>query len=176
MTGSVIKLRGRGSETFRQGGLKTLPLRKILCPTDFSEPARLALQTAVELAQQFSSLLLLVHVVPPYPVPYQPLVSPSPAFDVGAYLQELVNAAHHTLQHYAEEQVPEGLPKTLSVSAGDPAYEILRMAGELEADLIVIATHGRGGWRRYLFGSVADKVVRQSKSPVLVARQENGAN
>jgi nucleotide-binding universal stress UspA family protein len=175
MAGSIIKLTDRGSGTFRQGGLKTLPLKRIFCPTDFSEPARLALQTAVELAQHFSAMLLLAHVVPPYPVPYQPLVSPAPAFDVSAYLKELVNAAHHTLQNHAAEQVPEGVPKTLSVSAGDPAYEILRMAEELEADLIVIATHGRGGWRRYLFGSVADKVVRQAKSPVLVVHQESGA-
>jgi len=152
-----------------------LPLKRILCPTDFSEPAKLAVQTAAELAQHFSGLLLLVHVVPPYPVPYQPLVSPAPAYDVSSYLQELVNAAHHTLQNHAEEQVPPGVAKTLSVSAGDPAYEILRMAEELEAGLIVIATHGRGGWRRYLFGSVADKVVRQAKSPVLMVHQERGA-
>jgi nucleotide-binding universal stress UspA family protein len=172
MTGSVIKLPARGSGTFRQREFKTLPLKRILCPTDFSEPAKLAVQTAVELARHFSALLLLVHVVPPYPVPYQPLISPAPAFDVDAYLKELVNAAHHTLQNHAEELVPPEVPKTLSVSAGDPAYEILRMAEELEADLIVIATHGRGGWRRYLFGSVADKVVRQAKSPVLVVHPE----
>jgi nucleotide-binding universal stress UspA family protein len=120
-------------------------------------------------------VLLLVHVVPPYPVPYQPLVSPAPAFDVSSYLKELVNAARHTLQNHSDELVPEEVPKTLSVAAGDPAYEILRMAEKFEADLIVIATHGRGGWRHYLFGSVADKVVRQAKSPVLVVHQESGA-
>ena len=145
-----------------------LPLKRILVPTDFSEPAKEAFQTAVELAQHFSAQLLLVHVVPPVPVPYQPLVSPSPAFDITTYLQELVKASRDTLQTYADKHVPQGLPATISVAAGDPAYEILRLAKELESDLIVIATHGHGGWRRFLFGSVAEKVVRLAGTPVLV--------
>jgi nucleotide-binding universal stress UspA family protein len=145
-----------------------LPLKRILVPTDFSEPAQEAFQTAVELAQQFSAQLLMVHIVPPVPVPYQPLVSPTPAFDITAYLQELVKISKDTLQNYVIEHVPEGVPATISVAAGDPAYEILRLAKELEADIIVIATHGHGGWRHFLFGSVAEKVVRQAPCPVLV--------
>jgi universal stress protein A len=145
-----------------------LPLKRILCPTDFSEPAQEAFKTAVELAQHFSAHLLLVHVVPPVPVPYQPLVSPAPAFDVTSYLQELVKASQETLQAYADKNIPQGVPSTLSVAAGDPAYEILNMARELKADAIVIATHGHGGWRRFLFGSVAEKVVRLAECPVLV--------
>lgn len=145
-----------------------LPVKRILVPTDFSDPAREAFKTALELAQHFSAQLLLVHVVPPLPVPYEPMVSPAPAFDITAYLQELVTASEQTLQTFAQENVPQGVPSSTSVAAGDPAYEILRMAQELEADLIVIATHGRGGWRRFLFGSVAEKVVREAESPVLV--------
>jgi universal stress protein A len=145
-----------------------LPLKRILVPTDFSEPAKQAFQTAVELAQHFSAQLLLAHVVPPIPVPYQPFISPAPAFDITSYLQELVKASREHLQSYADEHVPQGLPATISVTAGDPAYEILRLAKELEADLIVIATHGHGGWRHLLFGSVAEKVVRQAEVPVLV--------
>jgi nucleotide-binding universal stress UspA family protein len=145
-----------------------LPLKRILVPTDFSEPAQEAFRTAVELAQHFSAHLLLVHIVPPVPVPYQPLVSPSPAFDITSYLQELVKISQDTLQTYANEHVPQGVPATISVAAGDPAYEILRLAKELKSDLIVIATHGHGGWRHFLFGSVAEKVVRQAESPVLV--------
>jgi universal stress protein A len=145
-----------------------LPVTKILCPTDFSEPAQEGFKTAVELAQHFSAQLLLVHVVPPMPVPYQPMVSPEPAFDITSYLQELVKASREGLQTYGEKHIPQGLPWTASVAAGDPAYEILSLARELAADLIVIATHGHGGWRRLLFGSVAEKVVRQAEGPVLV--------
>jgi nucleotide-binding universal stress UspA family protein len=145
-----------------------LPLKRILCPTDFSEPAKKALKTAIELAQHFSSVLLLVHIVPPVPVPYQPLESPEPAFDVTSYLQELTDTSKTTLKNFADSHVPQEVPTTLTVAAGDPAYEILRQAQELEADLMVIATHGYGGWRRFLFGSVAEKVVRQAQCPVLV--------
>jgi nucleotide-binding universal stress UspA family protein len=145
-----------------------LPVKKILCPTDFSEPAQEAFNTAVELAQHFSAQLLLVHVVPPMPVPYQPMISPAPAFDITAYLQDLVKASREGLQAYGEKHVPQGLPWTASVAAGDPAYEIISLAKELAADLIVIATHGHGGWRHMLFGSVAEKVVRLAGRPVLV--------
>ena len=152
-----------------------LPVKKILCPTDFSEPAQEGFKTAVELAQHFSAQLLLVHVVPPVPVPYQPLLSPAPAFDITSYLQELVKASRETLQTYGTEHVPQGLPWTASVTAGDPAYEILRLARELGADTIVIATHGHGGWRRFLFGSVAEKVVRLAECPVIVVHAPAGA-
>ena len=145
-----------------------LPFKRILVPTDFSEPAREAVKGAIELTQHFSAQLLLVHVVPPVPVPYQPIGSPAPVFDVTSYLQELVKASRENLQAYAEKNVPEGVPVTITVAAGDPAYEILRLARELEADVIVIATHGHGGWRRLLFGSVAEKVVRLAENPVLV--------
>jgi nucleotide-binding universal stress UspA family protein len=145
-----------------------LPLKRILVPTDFSEPAKEAFKDAVELAQHFSAQLLMVHIVPPVPVPYQPMVSPSPAFDITSYLQDLVKISKDSLQDYVNKHVPRGVPATVSVAAGDPAYEILRLAKELEADIIVIATHGHGGWRHFLFGSVAEKVVRQAECPVLV--------
>jgi len=145
-----------------------LPFKRILVPTDFSEPAQEAVKGAIELTQHFSAQLLLVHVVPPVPVPYQPIGSPAPVFDITSYLQELVKASRENLQAYAEKNVPEGMPVTITVAAGDPAYEILRLAKELEADVIVIATHGHGGWRRFLFGSVAEKVVRLVEIPVLV--------
>jgi nucleotide-binding universal stress UspA family protein len=116
-----------------------------------------------------------VHVVPPVPVPYQPLVSPAPAFDTTAYLQELTKVSKETLQEHADKDVPQGIERTLSVTAGDPAYEILRLSQDLEADLIIIATHGRGGWQRFLFGSVAEKVVRQAACPVLVVHAPKGA-
>ncbi len=151
-----------------------LPLKRILVPTDFSEPAQEALKTAIEIAEHFSAQLLLVHVVPPVPVPYQPLVSPAPAFDITAYLEELTKISKETLQKHADKQVPQGIERTLSVSAGDPSSEILNLSQELEPDLIVIATHGRGGWQRFLFGSVAEKVVRQAPCPVLVVHAPKG--
>ena len=58
---------------------------------------------------------------------------------------------------------------------GDAAYEILQVVENLQIDLITIATHGRNGWRHLVFGSVAEKVVRVSKVPVLTVRGDASA-
>jgi nucleotide-binding universal stress UspA family protein len=158
-----------------EGKTSMLPFKKILVPTDFSDPAHEALNVAVELAQHFSASLLLVNVVPPIPVPTRPIAGStlaepglSPSFDVTSYLMELTSSAKEGLQKLIKEHVPEGTSAQLSVSSGQPEMEILKIAKEEQADLIVIATHGQRGWRRFLFGSVAEKVVRLAERPVMV--------
>jgi nucleotide-binding universal stress UspA family protein len=152
-----------------------LPFKKILVPTDFSAPALEALKRAVEVAQHFSASLLLVNIVPPIPVPTRPIAGStlaepglSPAFDVATYLKELTDAAQKGLRDLANEHVPQDIEVQLSVSSGQPEQEIINIAKQENADLIVIATHGERGWRRFLFGSVAEKVVRLAERPVLV--------
>jgi nucleotide-binding universal stress UspA family protein len=152
-----------------------LPIKKILCPTDFSEPALEALKVASELAQHFSAVLLVVNIVPPVPVPTRPIAGAtlaepglSPAFDVTSYLMELTNAAKEELQTLVNDHIPQGISVQLFLSSGQPDLEIIKIAKEEKADLIVIATHGQRGWRRFLFGSVAEKVVRLAEGPVLV--------
>lgn len=152
-----------------------LPFKRILCPTDFSEPALEALNAAGELARHFAAALLVVHIVPPVPRPTRPiagssLVEPglSPAFDVTSYLLELTDAAEKSLENLVKEHAPQGIPVQFSVSSGQPDAEILKIAEREQVDLIVIATHGQRGWRRFLFGSVAENVVRQAEGPVLV--------
>jgi universal stress protein A len=152
-----------------------LPFKKILIPTDFSDPALEALKTAGELAQHFTAALLVVNIVPPVPVPTRPIAGStvaepgfSPAFDLTSYLLELTDAAQEGLENLVKEHVPQGISVQLSVSSGQPDLEIIKTAKQEEADLIVIATHGQRGWRRFLFGSVAEKVVRLAEGPVLV--------
>lgn len=152
-----------------------LPFKRILCPTDFSDPSLQALKVAVELAQNFSATLLLVNIVPPIPVPTRPIAGStlaepglSPAFDVTSYLMELTGSAKEGLKKLADEHIPQGIPAEISVSSGQPDLEIIKIAKQENADLIVIATHGQRGWRRFLFGSVAEKVVRLAERPVLV--------
>lgn len=155
-----------------------LPFKKILVPTDFSDPALEALKVAVELAQHFSATLLLVNVVPPIPVPTRPIAGStlaepglSPAFDVTSYIKELTDSAQKGLRDLANEHVPQEVEVQLSVSSGQPETEILEIAQQEKADLIVIATHGQRGWRRLLFGSVAEKVVRLAERPVVVIHE-----
>jgi universal stress protein A len=142
-----------------------LPFKKILCPTDFSEPACRAIKAAVEMAEQFSAELILIHVVGPVPV----LETPTglAGFDVAAYQQELSDSAESSLQTRLEAHVPESVNARTMVVHGEAAHEIVRVAEEEGVDLIVVATHGESGWRHRIFGSVTDKILRLANCPVL---------
>jgi len=141
-----------------------LPLKKILFPTDFSEPSYEALKAANELALHFSSQLLVLHVIHPFPiVPAEP----APTFNVSQVLQEMETSATQALQTLVEEKVKGSIKTSTFTIHGNPADEIVQLADEERVDVIVIATHGLTGWRRLVFGSVAERVVRQARCPVL---------
>jgi nucleotide-binding universal stress UspA family protein len=142
-----------------------LPFKRILCPTDFSEAAFVALKRAEELARHFGAELIVAHVIPTLPGPH---LFPDPQaplnFDVSLYQQELAIKAEEMLKDLVSHHKVE--TRNL-VTTGEAAPEILRVAQAEHADLIVIASHGLTGWRRLVFGSVAEKVVRQAICPVL---------
>ncbi len=128
-------------------------LATILHPTDFSACAGHALELAASLARIRKARLVVLHVMA------VPLVE-----EKRGYREEM-------------EQELEGLrvPGALTaverrLEVGDPAAAILRVAGELEADLIVMGTHGRTGLDRLLMGSVAEQVLRETDCPVLTVK------
>jgi nucleotide-binding universal stress UspA family protein len=142
-----------------------LPFKKILCPTDFSEPAFAALKRAEELARHFEAELIVAHVIPALPGPHSFPDPQAPLnFDVPLFQQELAIKAEHMLKELVSHHKVESRNM---VTTGDAAPEILRIAQEEHVDLIVIASHGLTGWRRLVHGSVAEKVVRQATCPVL---------
>lgn len=145
-----------------------LPIRKILCPTDFSEPSYEGLKVADELALHFSAELCVVHVVPPVPV--IPAAPAGAAFNVPAYQQELIVSSKKSLDDAVEQRISKELRVRPIVVQGDPADEIVRIADEEKAGLIVMATHGQTGWRRLVFGSVAERAVRLATCPVLTVQ------
>lgn len=141
------------------------PIRKLLCPTDFSEPSYEAIKTAGELAFHFGAELCLLHVVPPLPA--LPMGDVPSVFDVSRYEQELETVSKKTLAEMINQLEWDGLRARLIVLKGNVAEEIVRTALEVGADLIVIATRGQTGLDRLPFGSVAEKVVRLAQCPVL---------
>lgn len=154
-----------------------LPIEKIVCPTDFSDPAHEALAVACELAAHFSAELAVLHVTHELPlVAAAPPAGMSPGtgayttFDVSAYQDLIAREARDELHQLIADQVPEGIRVHELVTWGSPAAVIVETAEKQEADLIVIATHGRTGVRRFLFGSVAEKVVRTATCPVLTVQ------
>ncbi len=151
-----------------------LPFKKILCTTDFSEPSYEGVKTANELAAQFSSELILVHVVSPVPVLGAPHHTTPVSFDIPAYQQTFIEQSRETLQKVADDLIRSDLKSETQVMVGYAADEIVRVAEEEKADLIVIATHGHSGFERLLLGSVTERVIRHSPCPVLSVKASWG--
>ena len=147
-----------------------LPLKKIVCPSDFSAAAQKAVTEALELVQHFQAELVLVHVVPV--VPPAP-TDPNFVFEVPEYERALHVDAERRLRALAAEVAGKGVAVRTAVGHGDAGAEIVRIANDEGADLIVIATHGTTGWRHAMFGSVAEKVVRTAHRPVLTVPAPN---
>jgi nucleotide-binding universal stress UspA family protein len=144
------------------------PLKKILCPTDFSEPSLLAINAATELAEISGAEIILVHAVPPpSPLPASAQLGTMVAFDTAAYLQGMLTYGRESMKRLIEEKIPDKVRVRSLVLAGSPSDEITRAAENEHVDLVVIATHGLTGWKRFIFGSVAERVVRLAPCPVL---------
>lgn len=146
-----------------------LPLKKILAPTDWSEPSFVALEHAIELASHFDAELCLLHVVPFLPATPPDLAVAFVAITDVASDAERLDEAMRLLREVAE-RVPPGLKVLYEVKMGYADKEITSLAAAGNFDLLVIATHGLSGWRHLVFGSVAEAIVRQSSCPVLIVR------
>ena len=131
----------------------------ILLPFDFSTPARRALESARSLVAR-PQLLWVLYVIPP-------LEATSPGVVLGqTEPKELRRRADEALAEALAEAGLSGCHRR--VTLGDPAAEILDAAGELDVEMIVIPSRGKTGLRRWMIGSVAERVVRRARCPVLV--------
>jgi nucleotide-binding universal stress UspA family protein len=142
--------------------------KKILVPLDGSEAAQKALGEAEKLAKIFDSEILLVQVVPFMPIYGSPeLVTPL-IID-----EKQKEAAHRYLASLVENLKQQGFRATLTVKTGQqvPA-EIIDVAKEKGADLIVMSTHGRSGFTRWFVGSVALRVLTHAETPILLLRSK----
>lgn len=134
----------------------------ILFPTDFSHASDSALEHAEAIAKQRQAKLVILHVEEP------PL-----AYGGGELYYGLPEPSSERIMKMLEEVKPSdaGTEFTHKLTMGDPATEIVRIAEEEKADMIILGTHGRTGMSRLLMGSVAEAVVRRSPCPVLVYRE-----
>jgi nucleotide-binding universal stress UspA family protein len=144
-----------------------MPPKLILAPVDFSDPSRDALEVAASMAARFDADLLLVHVTP--------FIADLPEgvsiFKEGEHDSDLSETAEQRLSDLAATIARKDLlVRTELGSANDVGMELVRIAEDEHADMIIIATHGMTGWRTIPFGSVAKKVVEQAACPVLVLR------
>jgi nucleotide-binding universal stress UspA family protein len=146
------------------------PWKKILCPVDFSGPARSAMHVAADLAVRFGAKMTLFHAypMPGYTLPEGSILA-SPKM-----LQDLSSQAEAHLTTWKAEAEGFGAGQVATaMSVGEPAGEIAEFARQGAFDLVVVGTHGRTGLRHALLGSVAERVVRRVTCPVLTVRPES---
>ena len=147
------------------------PFMKILCPTDFSEPSLCGLKMGAEMADRFGSEIIVINVHKPIPHLPTPRVEASEVtFDITTYENQIIEDAKLNLTEVSDSIFEGGVAPRLIVRIGKPADEILDLAEEEKVDAIFIATHGRTGLSKVIFGSVAQRVVRRSTCPVLTIR------
>jgi nucleotide-binding universal stress UspA family protein len=145
--------------------------RTILVPHDFSNSANHAAALARDVAAKFGARLILLHVTEvPTGISIDTAVVPSPGA-APISLRDYANAnANDHLADLAARLEKDGAVVSSQVAVGNAVDEILRVAAEEKADLIVMGTHGRTGLRHLVAGSVTEKVVRTSPAPVLTVR------
>ena len=141
-----------------------LPLTRVLCPVDFSDCSRHALDYAVAIARRYGSTIAALFVVPPGTPLFPPAdLGPSPLY---AFTAEDIERVRKELEKFVLESAI-GVPFTAAVVEGNVVSQIVRRASELPADLIVMGTHGRSGFERLLLGSVTERVLLKAPCPVL---------
>ena len=151
----------------RQSALADFKIRKILVPIDFSECSKKALRYAVPLAKQHQATLSLLYVVPANYAAWE-----AGMVDFAAIEGNMRQEAKNGLETLILQEVHGLVPTERHIRAGGPASEIVDLAREQAADLIVISTHGRTGLSHVLIGSVAEHVVQRAPCPVLVVRED----
>jgi nucleotide-binding universal stress UspA family protein len=150
-----------------------MTFQKILVPTDLSEEAESTFAQAVEFARVSHGTILLVSVVQEAVNLRMAVLShaamASPEIDQVA--ESLVERTRQKLEEKAAPIRARGVEcRVIAVEGLSPARTVLDLALEESVDLIAIATHGRGGLKRFLLGSVAERIVREAPCPVLVMR------
>jgi nucleotide-binding universal stress UspA family protein len=140
---------------------------RIVVPTDFSECAEAAWALAKRVAGSLGSEVVLTHVL------VEPVVygDPSIAADTTRELFEQGRKwVEDEIEKWASAARAEGITVRTIVRTGSAQEEIVNLATDERADLIIIGTHGRTGLNRLLLGSIADRVIRFSPCPVLTVR------
>ena len=135
---------------------------RILVPLDGSEVAEVALPYAEQLAGRLGSQIILMSVSRSTEEQDQQVLR--------SYLQKTVEATREKAARYLEKPAGEAITIEPMILVGDPAEGIVDYAERGDIGLIVMATHGRSGIRRWALGSIAEKVVRATKQPVVLIR------
>ena len=138
---------------------------RILYPVDLSEPSAKIVPYVQSVAQKFGSqihILFAARVFDHFTSMYVPLPS------ISKFEKELIEGSEKRLYEFVDEHFSEFPQTKTAVVAGDASEEIINYIQENKIDLVIMATHGRKGMDKIIFGSVAERVVKTSPVPVMV--------
>jgi nucleotide-binding universal stress UspA family protein len=149
--------------------METFHPKLILCPTDFSEPATLALHYGKLLADCFNGRLVVLYADSFSPPPY---FTSGQVEDLAKEIGRFKGAAHEHLTRYVKEQIGASSKVERVVAENQTVPAILLTAEERKVDMIVMGTHGRSGFNRLMLGSITEKVLHEADRPVLTIREK----
>ncbi|MCF8160562.1 MAG: universal stress protein [Polaromonas sp.] len=142
--------------------------KHILVPVDGSETAQMAVDKATALAKAFGSLVTVIYVIDPYPFTG---VGTDFAYGQAEYLNAATAEANEAVRLAKQSFADSGVSVDTSVVEAHTAWRGIVEAGDsLQADLIVMGSHGRNALEKLVLGSVAQAVLSHTKLPVLVVR------
>lgn len=142
----------------------SLSIKRILAAVDFSETSDKAFDYAMSLARVFEAEVVALHVVHD-PIVYAPTTGQE-------WRDEFERTIKEKLDALLNRHTCEGVEVTAVIKQGGAWLEIIEYAKAENCDMIVLGTHGHGPVQHTLMGSVAEKVVRKAKHPVLVVRPD----
>ena len=138
-----------------------MKISRILCPIDFSETSRHALEHAVAVAKWYDAQIVALHVI-------HTSLLPTPPILFAEFATSSAPAVMNQLYAWLEPARKAGVNVNAIVDEGNPTVRIVERATTERADLIVMGTHGVGGFERLILGSVTERVLRKAPCPVLV--------
>jgi nucleotide-binding universal stress UspA family protein len=145
--------------------------KAILVPHDFSAGANHALAIARDEAKAHGSQLLVLHVIElPGQFSLDTVILSDPTGAPVNAKEYAIREAKAHLDNLAERLAKDDVTIRSFIRFGKPTDEIAKFVGENNVDIIIMGTHGRGGFAHMLLGSVAERIVRTSKVPVLTIR------
>lgn len=145
-------------------------LNKVLVPLDGSKASEVVIPHISELASKLKAAVVLLQVVAPsyfvYAIPGEAVLQPHSPED----LQNMIEHSKFYLDKISAEFMDKGIETTSEVGIGGPAEEIIRIADEMQVDMVAMSTHGHSSISLWAFGSNADKVLHAGGTPVLLVR------
>jgi nucleotide-binding universal stress UspA family protein len=147
---------------------RAVSFKRILAPLDGSDTGEAALHHAAEIAQKAGAFIILLHVIPE--------VHTVESRILGKEFDKFVKAMHDAGQQYLDKVKARlesrGIDVVTRISRGDPAETIVDTAIHERADMIAMSSHGRSGIARWVLGSVADKIIHESRLPMWLVRPQ----